>query len=77
MDRIVKEHYPAARLPDDLREGLDPAQLVTITVAVEEKQSEPTKVLTLEEIFALRRAPFRSGEEIDEDIRRQGDEWDT
>jgi hypothetical protein len=79
MNRIVKEHYPAAKLPEDLREGLDPAQLVTITVAVEEKQSEPAtrKVLTLEEIFALRRPPFRSGEEIDEDLRRQRDEWDS
>ena len=78
MNRIVKEHYPAAKLPDDLREGLDPAQLVTITVAVEEKKSEPAvaKVLTLEEIFALRRPPFRSGKEIDEDLRRQRDEWD-
>ncbi len=79
MNKIVKEHYPAAKLPEDLREGLDPAQLVTITVAIEEKQSEPAarKVLTLEEIFALRRPPFRSGEEIDDDLRRQRDEWDT
>jgi hypothetical protein len=79
MNRIVKEHYPAAKLPEDLREGLDPARLVTITVAVEEKQSESItrKVLTLEEIFALRRPPFRSGEAIDEDLRRQRDEWDS
>jgi hypothetical protein len=77
MNKIVKEHYPAAKLPEDLREGLDPAQLVTITVAVEEKRSEPAEVLTLEEIFALRRPPYRSGDEIDEDLRRQRDEWDT
>ena len=24
MNRIVREHYPAAKLPDDLREGIDP-----------------------------------------------------
>jgi hypothetical protein len=32
--------------------------------------------MTLEEIFALRRPPFRTAEEIDEDLRRQRDEWE-
>jgi hypothetical protein len=32
--------------------------------------------MTLEEIFALRRPPFRTVEEIDSDLRRQRDEWD-
>jgi hypothetical protein len=75
MNKIVKEHYLVAKLPEDLRQGLDPAQLVTITVSVEDDQPA-RKIMTLEEIFAQRHPPFRSGEEIDESIRRQRDEWD-
>jgi hypothetical protein len=32
--------------------------------------------MTLEEIIASRRPPYRSKEEIDAEIRRQRDEWD-
>lgn len=74
MNRIVKEHYPVSKLPEELREGLDPRQMVTVTVLVEE--TPPEKVPTLEELFALRRPPFRSGQEIDDELRRQRDEWD-
>jgi len=74
MNRIVKEHYPASKLPEDLREGVDPAAIVTITIV--EEQGRPERVMTLEEIFALREPPFRTSEEIDADLRRQRDEWD-
>jgi hypothetical protein len=74
MNRIVLEHYPASKLPDDLRAGVDPSSTVTVTIVEEEKK--PEKVMTLDEIFALRRPPFRTADEIDEDLRRQRDEWD-
>jgi hypothetical protein len=74
MNKIVKEHYPAAKLPEDLREGLEPQQMVTVTVMVED--GIPETALSLDEIFALRRPPFRSIEEIDEELRRQRDAWD-
>jgi hypothetical protein len=73
MNRIVREHYPASKLPEDLRAGVDPGATVTVTI-VEEEQSG--KIATLEEIFASRQPPFRSAEEIDADLRRQRDEWD-
>ena len=73
MNRIVRENYPASKLPDELRVGVDPLSTVTVTIVEEEKR--PETVMTLEEIFALRRPPFRSAEEIDEDLRRQRDEW--
>ena len=75
MNRIVREHYPASRLPDDLREGIDPSQDVTVTVVVE---SVPSKgeTLTLDEVRALRRPPFLTKEEIDAHIRQLRDEWD-
>jgi hypothetical protein len=74
MNRIIREHYPASKLPEDLRAGVDPSSTVTVTIVEEEKR--PEKVMTLEEIFALRRPPFRTAEEIDEDLRRQRDEWE-
>lgn len=74
MNRIIREHYPASRLPDDLRAGVDPSATVTVTVVEEEKPPEAT--MTLEEIFAARQPPFRTAEEIDRDLRRQRDEWD-
>jgi hypothetical protein len=72
MNRIVKEYYPASRLPEDLRAGLDPTSTVTITVVEEDIPAQPT---SLDEIWALRAPPFRTVQEIDEDLRRQRDEW--
>ena len=72
MNRIIREHYPASRLPEDLRAGVDPSSTVTVTIVEEAKR--PEKVMTLEEIFALCRPPFRTAEEIDEDLRRDRDE---
>ena len=74
MNRITREHYPASKLPEDLRAGVDPSSTVTVTIVEEEKP--PEKFMTLDEIFALRRPPFRTPEEIDEDLRSQRDEWD-
>lgn len=73
MNRIVREHYPASRLPDDLREGISPASRVTVTITKEE--TPPQRVMTLAEIFATRRPPFRTAEEIAGAIRRSRDEW--
>jgi hypothetical protein len=75
MNRIVKEHYPASRLPEDLRHGLHPDAAVTVTI-VEEATRPGRKVMTLEEIMALRTPPFRTAQEIDDDLRRDRDEWD-
>ncbi len=73
MNRIIREHYPASRLPDDLRGNLDPASTVTVTVVEDEK---PEKVMSLEEIFSLKGFRRRSAEEIDADLRQMRDEWD-
>jgi hypothetical protein len=75
MNRIIKEHYPASRLPEDLREGVDPAAIVTVTV-VEEEAKPPKKIMSVEELWALRAPPFRTAQEIDDDLRRDRDEWD-
>ena len=73
MNKVVRENYPASKLPADLREGLDPSTTVTVTVEQDEPGYQP---MTLEEIFASRRPPYRSAEEIVASIRRLRDEWD-
>ena len=35
MNKIVREHYPAAKLPEDLRVGLDLDAAVTVTIVEE------------------------------------------
>ena len=74
MNRIIRENYPASKLPEDLRAGVDPSSTVTVTIVEEEKR--PDKVMSLEEIWALRAPPFRTAQEIDADLRRDRDEWD-
>jgi hypothetical protein len=74
MNKIIREHYPAAQLPEDLRPNEDPNARVTVTI--EEEEQQPDHVLSLEEIWAMRERPFRTKEEIDAEIRRQRDEWD-
>lgn len=75
MNKIIRENYPASKLPEDLREGVDPESTVTVTVTVEELK-RPEHVMSLEEIFAARRPPYRSAEEIVTSIRQLRDEWD-
>ena len=74
MNRIIREHYPASKLPEDLRAGVDPSATVTVTIVEEDER--PEKIVSLEEIWALRTPPFRTAKEIDDDLRRQRDEWD-
>jgi len=78
MNKIVRENYPAAKLPADLRPTDDPNARVRVTIEEEsaEELQRPEHVMTLEEIFAARRPPHRTKEEIDADLRRDRDEWD-
>jgi hypothetical protein len=74
MNRIIREHYPVARLPEDLRPTGDPHASVTVTI---EEEKRPEKIMSLEEIFSLSGFHRRSAAEIDADIRRMRDEWDA
>jgi hypothetical protein len=73
MNKITREHYPAALLPEDLRPNNDPNAHVTVTI---EEETKPEKVMTLDEIFSQRGFQRRTKEEIDADIRQLRDEWD-
>lgn len=74
MNGIIREHYPASKLPEDLRGDVNPSSTVTVTIVEEEKP--PEDVMSLEEIFSLKGFRRRSAKEIDDDLRHQRDEWD-
>jgi hypothetical protein len=78
MNRIIREHYPASKLPDDLREGIDPSGHVTVTVVEEElRPSRDTLVQLLEQARRRSRSVGDvSTEESVGRIRQLRDEWD-
>jgi hypothetical protein len=65
MNKIVRDHYPVANLPEDLREGLGDVATVRVVVEVEGKtsvddnlypgltefQDEPRKPMTAAELI--------------------------
>jgi len=81
MNRIVKENYPASKLPVELREGIDPKGNVTVTVVEEETPPERIMSLeeTLDEVRRLREEgriePVTTDEGVAR-IRALRDEWD-
>lgn len=89
MNRIVREHYPVEKLPEDLRAGLPAGQTVTVTVEKEETQPAADwlpetvlealrhpKPMTLDEARALIGPRNVSPNEAVERIRNLRDEWD-
>lgn len=76
MNKIVLEHYPASKLPDELRGKI--ARGASVRVVVEETERKP---LTLEEFRASmaqarKRKTGVTLEEAVARIRELRDEWD-
>ncbi|UOK69332.1 hypothetical protein [Ancylobacter polymorphus] len=76
MNKIVREHYPVEKLPEDLREGLE-ATHVRVTVVPEEKSGTfRKKPLTYADIRARVKPTGVTVEEAVRRIRELRDEWD-
>jgi hypothetical protein len=76
MNKIVREHYPASKLPDELRQGI--ASDASVRVTVEEEGSvapSREKLLALME-EARRHAGKVTLEEAVQRVRTLRDEWD-
>ena len=73
MNRIVKEHYPAAKLPDDLRVGMDPDDRVTVTVVTEPPAVERSR--GKRSLFGAAKSRDTSIEEAVARIRALRQEW--
>ncbi|MEF3365483.1 hypothetical protein V3H18_02930 [Methylocystis sp. 9N] len=79
MNRIVREHYPAAKLPDDLRDEIGAEKRVTITIEVEDTRSGSEAAESRGDWFSkyehIRRATFHSLEEVNDYVHGLRDEW--
>lgn len=78
MNKAVTEHYPASKLPDEVRQDIDPGLRVTVTVVVEDEARKPPTIEQLRDMLdaAQRRAIGVSTEEAVARIRALRDEWD-
>ncbi len=75
MNKVVLEHYPAARLPKDLRGSIAANASVRVTVQEEPVSSDRGELLKLLE-EARREAKGVSTDDAVRRIRELRDEWD-
>lgn len=78
MNKIVREHYPVEKLPEDLRAELGLARTVTVTIEAETRslQTDPLVRQAIEELKAYRaRLPITPSDSV-ERVSRLRDEWD-
>lgn len=77
MNRIVREHYPASQLPDELRGQI--SENASVTVIVEEEARKPLSREALLELMreAQAHAPGTTVEEAVARIRALRDEWEN
>jgi hypothetical protein len=74
IKRIVVEHFPVSRLPDELRAGLAEGACVTVTVEAESAPVGPRRPLT--SYIGAGKGAYASPEEAVAEIRKLRDEWD-
>lgn len=77
MNKVILEHYPASKLPDELREGI--ALSASVRVTVEEEAKRPLNHTRLLELMrnAQANAAGTSLEEAVARVRALRDEWDN
>lgn len=75
MNRIIRDHYPIERLPEDLRRELPARGRVSVAITLE--TDEPTDASGHFSRFkSRRRTGFASAEAIDAHLAALRDEWD-
>ncbi|MEZ5786386.1 MAG: hypothetical protein R3D62_07915 [Xanthobacteraceae bacterium] len=82
MNKIVRENYPASKLPEDLREGLDPSSTVRVVIEAGDAIGKPRKTFSeLKKLIdELKLQPdFKpvTADEAVQRIRALRDEWDN
>lgn len=86
MNKIVREHYPVEKLPEDLRADFPSDALVTVQVVQEDElifstQPDPMSAEQLADLIRRRHEgktePGRSIEDIVAEVRALRDEWDS
>lgn len=75
MNKIVRRHYPASRLPEDLTEGLPDHALIDIEITVDEDGASKRR-RTLRNYFAVAKDRDTSIDQAVQRIRNRRDESD-
>ncbi|MBI1868756.1 MAG: hypothetical protein HYS06_10775 [Methylocystis sp.] len=79
MNKIIREHYPASRLPADLRDAIGAAEQVTITIVTEEDATRHDSASNQQSWFErhkhIRRNYYQTDAEVIEYVRALRDEW--
>ncbi len=84
MNKIVREHYPVEKLPEDLRKDFPADALVTVRIVQEDELvfAPPARALDAREAAALIKQQQESaqrGRSLDDivaEVRKLRDEWD-
>ena len=81
MNRIVRDHYPVSKLPEDLREGFGADDEVRVTVDVLDEPQDPGELPNARAGLFSRYRPivearFTSIEQVNDHVRALRNEWD-
>ena len=80
MNRIVRDYYPAERLPDDLQKLIDPSRPIRIVIEQDDDQKvrkSPEEMLAMLDAYrATIKGKGISTEDAVARIRELRDEWD-
>jgi hypothetical protein len=78
MNKIVMDHYPVSKLPEDMRAGLDLSATVRVVIEEETESRQKTAAESMEAIRNFRKT-FKDKVGLDEAtarIRELRDEWE-
>jgi hypothetical protein len=73
--KIVTEHYPVEKLPEELRQGIEGGQVVRVTVETEVPASQPN-TRSLRSFLGIAPGRYGDPDEIVDEVRRLRDEWE-
>jgi hypothetical protein len=73
MNTVVIKNYPASKLPEDMREGINPSSLVTVTI-VQKMTSPPEDRANSNGVSESREPAISNKEDVDANCWRQRDE---
>jgi hypothetical protein len=77
MNRIVREHYPVEKLPEDLRAELGLARTAKVVIETEDDQSRSgARAAAIAELLEHRSKLAPSANDSVERVRKLRDEWD-
>jgi hypothetical protein len=75
MNKIIRDHYPARSLPEDLRSGLKPDSLVRVVIEEEQVSPKP-KQKELRDLLIEARQAEPTDDNAVERIRKLRNEWE-